>query len=320
MGIKHVNRYLIDRCSKKAIFKTHLKIAEGKTIVVDTSIYMYKYMAQNALIEYIYLMISILLEYNITPIFIFDGKAPPEKRYLLRERSKYKKEAEKKYNELQKEIENQSVDSHLKKDIIEELESLKKKFIRIKEKDIIKVKHLMDSYGISYIVADGEADKLCAFMVKNGNAWACLSDDMDMFVYGCPRVLRHMSLLKHTIILYDFDKILNEIGLLENSFREIMVLSGTDYNINQKISLYDVIDWFKEYNEFYKNESKSNTFYQWLNNKNYFGLDYDELLKIYNMFCLNENEHIYVNVTNLTKSPNYIELKNILREDGFVSC
>jgi hypothetical protein len=99
-----------------------------------------------------------------------------------------------------------------------------------------------------------------------------------------------------------------------------MVLSGTDYNINQKISLYDVIDWFKEYNEFYKNESKSNTFYQWLNNKNYFGLDYDELLKIYNMFCLNENEHIYVNVTNLTKSPNYIELKNILREDGFVSC
>ena len=91
MGIKHVNRYLVDRCSKKAIFKTNLKIAEGKIIVIDTSIYMYKYMSQNALVEYIYLMISILLEYKITPIFIFDGKAPPEKRDLLRERSKYKK-------------------------------------------------------------------------------------------------------------------------------------------------------------------------------------------------------------------------------------
>lgn len=320
MGIKHVNRYLIDRCSKKAIYKTHLKIAEGKTIVIDTSIYMYKYMTQNALIEYIYLMISILLEYNITPIFIFDGKAPPEKRDLLRERSKYKKEAEKKYNELQKEIENPSVNSHLKKDIIDELESLKKRFIRIKEKDTIKVKRLMDAYGISYIMADGEADKLCAMMVKNGNAWACLSDDMDMFVYGCPRVLRHMSLLKHTIIMYDFHQILNETGFIEESFREIMVLSGTDYNIHQKIYLYDAMDWFNEYVKFYKNEPNCETFYKWLCTKNYCTFDYDELLKIHKMFCLTEEDDIYINVTNLTKSPNYIELKNILREDGFVSC
>jgi 5'-3' exonuclease len=320
MGIKRVNRYLTDHCSKKAIFKTNLKIAEGKTIVIDTSIYMYKYMSQNALIEYIYLMISILLEYNITPIFIFDGKAPPEKRDLLRERSKYKKDAEKKYNELQKEIENPDVESHLKKDIIDELESLKKRFIRIKEKDIIKVKKLMDAYGVSYIVADGEADKLCAFMVKHGNAWACLSDDMDLFVYGCPRVLRHMSLLKHTIIMYDFHQILNEIGFVEESFREIMVLSGTDYNINQKISLYDAVNWFNEYVTFYKNEQKCGTFYKWLCTKNYCALDYDELLKIHNMFCLIEDDTIYINIKNLIKSPNYAELKNILREDGFVSC
>jgi 5'-3' exonuclease len=320
MGIKHVNRYLIDRCSKKAIFKTHLKIAEGKTIVIDTSIYMYKYMTQNALIEYIYLMISILLEYNITPIFIFDGKAPPEKLDLLRERSKCKKHAEKKYNELQKEIESPDVDINLKKDIIDELESLKKKFIRIKEKDIIKVKRLMDAYGISYIVADGEADKLCAFMVKNGNAWACLSDDMDMFVYGCPRVLRHMSLLKHTTIMYDFDKILQEIGFLEESFREIMVLSGTDYNIHQKISLYDAIDWFNEYLTNYKNESKNHSFYKWLCNKKYCQLDYDDLLKIYNMFSLNVDNNVYINNEILKKNPNYNDLKNVLREDGFVSC
>ena len=178
----------------------------------------------------------------------------------------------------------------------------------------------MDAYGVSYIVADGEADKLCAFMVKNGNAWACLSDDMDMFVYGCPRVLRHISLLKHTTIFYNFDEVLNEIGFLENSFREIMVLAGTDYNINQKISLYDAIDWFKEYDKLYKNESNSITFYQWVNKKNYCLLDCDELLKINNMFCLKENDPECVNIVNLIKSPNYVELKNILREDGFVSC
>ena len=39
-----------------------------------------------------------------------------------------------------------------------------------------------------YYTAINEADELCASMVINGFAWACLSEDMDMFVYGCTRV------------------------------------------------------------------------------------------------------------------------------------
>ena len=38
--------------------------------------------------------------------------------------------------------------------------------------------------------AIGEADKLCALMDKENAVWGCLSDDMDMFIYGCKKVLR----------------------------------------------------------------------------------------------------------------------------------
>ena len=323
MGIKHMNRYLTDRCSKNSICKSHLKIASGKTIVVDASIYMYKYMTQNALIEYLYLMISVLLEYNINPIFVFDGKAPAEKRELLRERSRFKKDAEVKYNELQKELDKLEMTPDAKKDALDELDSLKKKFIRIKEADIIRAKKLMDAYGITYLTAEGEADKLCALMVKTGNAWACLSDDMDMFVYGCSRVLRHMSLLKHTIILYDFDSILKDLELSEKDFREIMILAGTDYNIHQNVSLNESLKWFNEYSNSPITTNQYNleeeTFYKWLTrNKNRVS-NYDELQNIYNMFSLGDN--IYIDNTLLiSKRPNFIELQRILREDGFVLC
>ena len=68
MGIKNLNRFLIDNCSKKSIKKIHLKQLENKTIVVDTSIYMYKFVSENSLLEKMYLFVSIFKKYNIKPI------------------------------------------------------------------------------------------------------------------------------------------------------------------------------------------------------------------------------------------------------------
>lgn len=81
MGIKYLNRFFLDNCKKKSIFKTHLNILSGKRIVVDTSIYLYKYAVDNAIIENMFLLISIFKKYNIEPIFIFDGRPPPEKKH-----------------------------------------------------------------------------------------------------------------------------------------------------------------------------------------------------------------------------------------------
>ena len=92
MGIKHLNKFLRTECSEsiKAITIAELS---GKKIAVDISIYMYKYESNEALIENMYLMLATFCQYNIIPIFIFDGKPPTEKKALLQKRKEDKKEA-----------------------------------------------------------------------------------------------------------------------------------------------------------------------------------------------------------------------------------
>ena len=43
MGVKCLNRYLTQQCQKTSIEKQHISYLRGKKIVIDTSIYLYKY-------------------------------------------------------------------------------------------------------------------------------------------------------------------------------------------------------------------------------------------------------------------------------------
>ena len=74
----------------------------------------------------------------------------------------------------------------------------------------------MNAFGVTYIEAKGEADQLCAKLVIKRYAYACLSEDMDLFVYGCPRVIRYLSLINETVIIYYLDNILNDLDLTLN--------------------------------------------------------------------------------------------------------
>jgi len=258
MGIKYLNRYLQSNC-KTGISKISLNDLRGKKIAIDTSIYLYRFLGENALLENFYLMISIFREYNIIPLFVFDGKPPKEKNDLLKKRKTDKKQAEIKYNELKMKIDNKLKDTHeidIKefyetkeiKEIKKNMDMLKKNFIKVHHSDIENVKNLFQAYGISYIESLGEADKLCAKLVCKNKVFACLSEDMDLFVYGCPKVLRYMSLLNKNVIMYDLKIILSELNMSLDEFKYICIASGTDYNINDNdINLFQTLKYFKKY-------------------------------------------------------------------------
>ena len=319
MGIRHLNRFLKDNASS-SIKLCNLSELSGKKIAVDISIYMYRFASNNTLIENIYLMLSVFRHYNIIPIFIFDGKPPPEKHELLRKRKEDKREAENEYNKLKNTLEiNKDMDDSDKQEIIYNMDMLKKKFVSINKNDIENVKMLIRSYGATYYDAPGEADELCAMLNIKNKVWASLSEDMDMFVYGCPRVIRYFSLLNHTAIVYDVKGILNNLGISQKELREICVLSGTDYKLecdDTKNSLNNTLKLFKKY---HKSKSKVG-FYEWLNKDNKFIKDYDLLLKIYNMFELNDRFDIKVfekiKIINGPIIKN--EIINILKTDGFI--
>ena len=313
MGIKHLNKYLKDNCPK-SIHCIHLSELSDKKIVIDTSIYLYKYSGDECLIENFYLMISLFRYYNITPIFIFDGKPPNEKNDLLKQRRENKLSAESEYKLLEQSLSNNMCYSDKQK-ITSTMDTLKKQFIYITKYQIDKIKQLIGGLGVSYYDAVGEADELCAMLVIKKIVYACLSEDMDMFAYGCTRVLRYLSLTNRNVVIYDLKNCLQELQMSIKEFRQICVLCGTDYDIDNTNDLYKIVKLFKKYKKDLKNNSD---FYEWIK-FNYIE-NIDNLSSIYKLFDLiNSNINLKLYSKNLKNGQISNEiLIPILEEDGFI--
>ena len=301
MGVRYLNNLIGDKC-KSALALRGLADYANKTIVVDTSIYMYQFLGENALMERMYLMMSLFKLHNITPIFVFDGTAPQEKRHTIRERASSRKCAELDYvrasakltilrEQLQITIPTHRA-SHDSGDAgdagdageINNMETticeLRKQCVRVRGSELLDVKRLMRAFDMRYIEADGESDNICAQIVKLGIAHACMSNDMDLLLYGCPRVLRHFSLDRETVIEYNLSRILNILDVSICEFREICVLSGTDYNphnfdssIRHRIYLSNIFERYYRFRE--SSEYGVSTFYEWMKNISWLFRDID---------------------------------------------
>lgn len=242
MGVRSLNRFIQHKCPNASL-RVHLSELSGKRIAVDTSIYMYRYSGEGALLENMYLMASVFRHYNIHAVFVFDGPPPPEKTEIIEIRKKKKDHAKKQYDTLMKitkerkdasgcEITTTELD-----DIEETMRELKKQFVRLRDCDVSSVKELLVSFGFATIDAEGEADTLCAKLSIRKRVDACMSDDTDMFVYGCPVILRNVSLLNHSVIRYDTCDVLKTLGLTQQEFKMMCVVSGTDYSHHSEHAL-----------------------------------------------------------------------------------
>jgi hypothetical protein len=215
MGVRYLQSVLKLSCSIDAIHKIHLDSLSNKTIVVDVSIYIYKGVGEDALLEQMIVMLSLFRKYDIRAIFVFDGKTPAHKSRIVRERQQKKKQAEELYN-LAVILGNQ-----------DEVSKLKKHVTRVNDAHIRLVKELILAFGAEYCEASGEADEVCAVMVLNGTAWACMTEDMDLFLYGCPRILRQFSAYNETVVLNDLPRILSDLEMNSvDEFRRIVVSTG----------------------------------------------------------------------------------------------
>ena len=181
-------------------------------------------------------MASVFRHYNIHAVFVFDGPPPPQKTEIIEIRKKKKDQAKKQYDALlkmakeKKDASGCEITTTELDDIEETMRELKKQFVRLRDCDVSTVKELLVSFGFATIDAEGEADALCAKLSIRKRVDACMSDDTDMFVYGCPVVLRNISLLNHSVMRYDMVEILKTLALTQQEFKMMCVVSGTDYS------------------------------------------------------------------------------------------
>jgi len=242
---------------------------------------MYRFAGEGILIEGMYQLISLFRHYEIVPIFIFDGKMPTEKNEILSIRRDAKDNAEKKYNIVEERMKSSTEQDDIR-ELKYEMDTLRKKFLRLRNTDIRNVKKLMDLCGVTYYNAEGEADQLCAALVIKRKAYACLSEDMDLFVYGCPRVLRYLNLTNSRVILYSLKYILQNLDVSLLHFKEICIISGTDYNLSESknCNLHKTLKHFAKY----KKNKSSEEFYIWLEKNTTYITDYCKLCSTFFMF------------------------------------
>ena len=288
MGIRNLNRFIQTKCPTTAS-RIHLEQLRGKKIAVDTSIYMYRFAGENALLENMYLMASLFRHYNIHAVFVFDGMPPPQKTELIESRRRKKDQAKQQYNIVADQLKQCQRTQYYNPEIAEIEETmtqLRKRFARLREGDIDNVKELLVSFGFAIIDAEGEADVVCARLAIKKRVYACLSDDTDMFVYGCPVILRHISLLNHSVVSYTMADILAEIGISQHEFKMMCVVNGTDYdaaavaggtagtaavNVNASDRIFQIYDLMTEFKRLSPKEQKKyqdgGGFYDWIDER-----------------------------------------------------
>lgn len=249
MGIKKLSKFLNNKgLVKKYDNIYNFKKKNYKIIVgVDTMLYMYKFKySYNDIIYGFTRQIIYFLVNKIIPIYIFDGKPLKEKSQTLYKRKNNKKKIESKINEIKSQI-NENMTQEEKENMNSQLVKLNKKNIKITNDDIKKLMSLFDLCGIPYLKSVNEADILLASLYKNNKINYCLSEDMDILIFGAKKIIKFD---KKEIHEFNLNHILNNLELTEDQFIDMCILFGCDY-INPILKkkpneIYDLIKKYKE--------------------------------------------------------------------------
>lgn len=160
--------------------------------------------------------IKSLLDYNIIPVFIFDGD------FL------YSKEKTNEQRRQQKERYKKEVEMALKRNNLERARELMKRCVSVTPEILHSVLNFLRKHNIEYIVSPYEADAQLYFLQKQGFIDYIITEDSDLIVYGATKILYKFD-GTHTEE-YDFSKLhLCRDKFFQENIMDICILSGCDY-------------------------------------------------------------------------------------------
>ena len=306
MGIKNLTN-VIKKNSINSIEHIKLNKLYGKTLSIDTSIFLYKYLYNDY--DYLYCFmkqILKLLKNGIIPFYVFDGKPPKEKNELLNERKTKKQLIKVKIKLLKKikddnnkiingedinnnidHIEYSNITDEVKKtiykelldkhkdniDIDKELNKHNKKLIYVTDKHINNLIDMLNILGIPYLRTDNEAEIVCAQLNRHNIVNGCITEDSDYLTNGGNYQIRNFNLNNNNIILYKYHEVLKDLKLTSDQFIDLCILYGCDYTTTIKgigqIKGLKLIKEYKSIENIIKYIENGNTKYKIPENFNY---------------------------------------------------
>jgi 5'-3' exonuclease len=179
--------------------------------------------------------LEIFLNAGVTPVYIFDGKSPPEKAACQVQRRQDRAEAKAQYDILLSQL--MTMDDMFYGPYVEDLKKKAKRLYPCSSNIIGIMKEFFSVMGIPIIQCNEESERLCAQLCLSGYCSATYSEDRDVLVHGCPILITKMS---GTIVyngrsvgaveIIDLYELLLGLGLSYRQFVDLCIMCGCDYN------------------------------------------------------------------------------------------
>lgn len=277
MGIKNLST-ILKKYAPESISLIKITDIKGSTVAIDANLFIYRSVfairkgmgkdVENKVngkifkATHIYIMFIRLFGFvkmNIKPVFVFDSSYSYLKEKTMKNRKELRNNLKHKYLNAKTDKEKQKY-YHVSEDITHD-----------EYDDIIA---LIELFGFPYIISPEEADSQCAYLIKKNYVDYIISDDMDLLLFGCNKIIRRFTISKHKKMeLITLSKVTNSMNMSMDSFIQLGILLGSDYaetvkGIGMK-KAYEIIKKYKNIENAKLNKQIPST-YEYINAFNYF--------------------------------------------------
>ncbi len=171
-----------------------------------------------------------LLENQVEPIFVFDGKPSGLKMEVLEVRKEKREEARIEWEKARE-----------RGDLIA-ARKFAQAAISLKVDMMEESKKLLAAMGIPFIQAPSEGEAQASYMALKGDAWASVSQDWDSLLFGTPVLIRNLTItgkrkipgsektIEVSIEQVNTKEALGELSITREQLIDIGLLIGTDFN------------------------------------------------------------------------------------------
>lgn len=205
-----------------------------KKIGIDILGFLYRAKSQrHSIFTFLGKFIAACKKHEITPVMVFDGKPPDEKRILLQKRAALRLASEETKRQLEKDLGEVPMNEIQTAVVTKELQrlDLNSTYLTSEERDMAK--QLFYACGIVSLNASCEADSVLAHFSKRDEFAAVISHDFDLLARGVETLLVPENYAlpgdAYGWSEYNLPTILRQIRFTYDQFLDMCVLMGCDY-------------------------------------------------------------------------------------------
>jgi flap endonuclease-1 len=244
---------------------TTLEALRGRSVAVDGNLELYQFVSimrmrdgrpltdsegrvTSHLNGLVFRTTRLIADYDIRPVFVFDGPPPELKWAEIRKRREVREKARKDYEAA---IEAGELGTAWSKAVTS---------TRLTRAMIEDAKRLLTFMGVPWVQAPSEGEAQAAFLARRGDVWAAGSKDYDSLLFGAPRLVRFLAIASTEFLptvrrsravppeVLDLEENLRVLGLTREQLIDAAILVGTDFfdgvkGIGPKTAVKRIREW-----------------------------------------------------------------------------